>query len=65
MQEQIQETLIESGLVHQNQQDLSDHVVAKEPKINNIHVSHTTNPLFIPQPRITIRGVNGYQENQN
>lgn len=49
MQEQIQESLLETRQVRQSQQDLSDRVAAFEPKIDNIHVSHATNPLLVPQ----------------
>lgn len=32
----------------QSQQDLSDSVVALEPKVDNIPVTQATNPLFMP-----------------
>lgn len=46
--EQIQESLLETRQVRQSQQDLSICVTALEPKIDNIPISHATNPLFVP-----------------
>lgn len=48
MQQHLNESLAKTRQIGLAQQDLSDHAAASEPKLDNILVSHATNPLFVP-----------------
>lgn len=50
MQEQIQESLLETRQPRQMQGDLSVCVASLEPKLDSLPVNHITSPLFVPPP---------------
>lgn len=50
MQEQIQESLLETRQARQMQGDLSVCVTSLEPTLDSLPVNHITNPLFVPPP---------------
>lgn len=50
MQEQIQESLLETKQARQMLQALSVRVATLEPKADSVPITDVTNPLFVPAP---------------